>query len=136
MREFETWANRDWDMWKLQYSSYINPINDYSFAKYMLWKQYIDWEYRDWANWQKWIPEKSLIESLTRHAEAIKLLFQWYRVVETKKNWIVELFAWNDIDKINPDDFDFYEEKEIVTELNALRFNWEALKLSYLKWQK
>lgn len=56
MREFTTWANRDNSEGKMEMDKYINPLNDYSFGQYMLSKQIIDWQYREWDNWQKGIP--------------------------------------------------------------------------------
>jgi hypothetical protein len=40
-REFDTGATRDTDNGKLEYSRYINPLADYSFAEYMKSKQVI-----------------------------------------------------------------------------------------------
>ena len=134
MRTFDTWANRDTADWKLEYCKYINPLCDYSFSVYMNSKQIIDWEKRDGDNRQKWIPSDSLFDSLTRHIEILKLLSNWYDVYEVKKDQVVRLIVRESSSKIGiiEESFDFVEKKDIITELNAIRFNSEALKLYYL----
>lgn len=131
-RTFDTGATRDIDDGKLEYSRYINPLADYSFAKYMLWKQIIWWEYRRGDNWQKWIPEESLFDSLIRHTEIVKLLRKWYDVIETKKDWLVELHVSKDTEMIDTSKYDFVDVKTMEQELNAIRFNTEAMKLYYI----
>lgn len=127
MREFNSWATRDTATGKLEYANYIHPLNDFSFANYMRGKQIIDGEYRRGDNWQKGIPPESLFDSLCRHIEILKLLYKWHRVYETKTNWVVELVVDWDVPHT-----DWYESKTIENELNAIRFNSEALKLSFL----
>lgn len=130
-RTFDTGATRDSDTGKLEYSRYINPLADYSFAEYMKSKQIIGGEYRRGDNRQKWIPTESLFDSLVRHIEIVKLLRKWHNVIEAKFRWEVMLF----IDKY-PEEAYWYEnidEKSMVNELNAIRFNSEALKLSILQ---
>lgn len=125
-REFKTGATRDSDTGKLEYSNFIHPLNDYSFAKYMQTKQIIGGEYRKWDNWQKWIPFESLFESLVRHTEILKLLKKWYKVFEYKENWVVKLV-------VNPKEILLKaEEKTMENELNAIKFNSEAMKLQIL----
>ena len=131
-RTFETGATRDIDDGKLEYSRYINPLCDYSFAEYMKSKQIIWWEYRRWDNWQKWIPPESLFDSLVRHVEIVKLLYKWYNVIETKKDWHIELHILKQDEKMNLDWYDFFDIKYLEQELNAIRFNSEALKLNIL----
>lgn len=133
LRTFETGATRDIATGKLEYSNYINPLADYNYAEYMKGKQYIGWEYRKGNNWQKWIPDESLFESLVRHMEIVKLIRAWYRVWECKKDWVVSWVVHKD-DKWTGE-YDTVEEKNIIDELNAMRFNSEALKLYYLKQQ-
>jgi hypothetical protein len=134
VRTFETWATRDIDTGKLEYSDYINPLCDYSFANFMKWKQYINWTIRAWNNWQKWIPNESLLSSLVRHTEIIKLLYQGYRVFETKdRNDVIDLKVYKTDNEIEHSWYNFVEEKTIINELNAIRFNSEALKLYYIK---
>ena len=84
-RVMKTWASRDIDTGKLQYSKYINPINDYSFAKYMLSKQFIWWEWREWDNRQKWLWEDSLFESLCRYQEIFTLFIVFCDVLDSKQ---------------------------------------------------
>lgn len=127
-RIFDTWASRDTSDGKLEYSNYIHPLNDFNFAQYMQSKQIIWWEYRRWDNRQKWIPEESLFDSLIRHIEIVKLLRKWYDVYEKRnENWSVELI----VKKKSEKSLDF-EQKDIISELNAIRFNSEAMKLFYL----
>lgn len=139
-RQFSTWANRDIATWKLEYSNYIHPLNDYSFAEYMKSKQIIWWEYRRGDNWTKWIPYDSLFESLVRHVELLKLLYKWYNILEYKLNWEVGLYIEED-DDVFENIAMAYEQSEhhsdiqyksIESELNAIRFNWEAMKLQHI----
>lgn len=140
-RTMETWATRDNNSWKLEYQNYINPLCDYSFAQYMKWKQIIWWEYRRGDNRQKWLWKESLFESLVRHIEVLKLLYKWYRVFEVKKDWVADLIVLEKNTIFDEKSFDFCEEKNIITECNAIRFNSEALKLdilsdNYMLWIK
>ena len=132
IRTFDTGATRDIATGKLEYSNYIHPLCDYSFSNYMKWKQIIWWEYRRGDNWQKGIPDESLFDSLVRHMEIVKLLRKWYDVWETKKEWIIELLALKEWELLLDKEYEFVEQKNIETELNAVRFNSEALKLYYL----
>ena len=131
-RTFDSGATRDLDSWKLEYSRYINPLADYSFAEYMKSKQIIWWEYRRWDNWQKWIPPESLFDSLVRHVEIVKLLYKWYNVIETKQDWHIEVHVLKQDEKMNLDWYDLFDIKYLEQELNAIRFNSEALKLNIL----
>lgn len=131
VRKFEWGACRDGNAGKLEYGGYINPLCDYSFATYMQSKQIIWGEYRAWDNRQLWdgIPPESLYDSLVRHMEVLKLLVKGHRVWE-----------WKDPDGVTHLDVSdhpliFKEEKTIINELNAIRFNSEALKLYHLKHQ-
>ena len=124
-RKFNSGATRDSSNGKLEYEWYINPLNDYSFAEYMKTKQIIWWEYRKWDNWQKWIPTSAIFPSLIRHIEILKLLYKWYKVYEYKVWEEVKLHVWD-----NPPEL--VEQKNIIQELNAIRFNTEAMKLNYL----
>lgn len=124
-RTFETWATRDTAVGKMQTSKYSHPLCDYSFNKYMLSKQNINWVQREWDNWQKGIPPECLFESLCRHVEELKLLTYWYKVYEERNDWVVSTVL------VNPQWE--YIEKDFIETLNAIRFNTEALKLHYLK---
>lgn len=122
----DTWATRDSAIGKLEYSKFINPQCDYSFAKYMKTKQLINGEYRPWDNWQKWLWFMNCFESFVRHTEILKLLVGWNKVYEYKQDWEIIL-------EVNPKEVDpSWEEKQLETELNALRFNSEAMKLEIL----
>jgi len=143
-RTFESWASRDVAIGKMQVSKYSHPLNDYSFNAYMLSKQTIGGKFREWNNWQKWIPREALMESLCRHIEELKLLTHWYWVIEVKNKQGVTTLIKQDILmdelELNAIEWQEYYEKTIEETLNAIRFNSEALKLSYLeeqywKWQ-
>lgn len=124
MRTFKTGATRDDDFGKLEYSNYIHPLCDFSYARYMKTKQIIDGEYREWDNRQKGIPKDSLLASLVRHTEILKLLYKWYEVYELENGEIV----------VNPENIqEWSNRKTIENELNAIRFNGEALKLYYIQ---
>ena len=125
-RIFDTGATRDSNQGKLEYSNYIHPFADYSFAEYMKSKQLIGWEYRRWDNRQKGIPPESLLESLVRHIEILKLLTKGYTVVETQGTAWTKMYVYKWDDKI------VWDHKDMISELNAIRFNAEALKLYYL----
>lgn len=125
IRTFDTWATRDTANGKLQTSKYSHPLCDYSFNTYMLSKQFINWEWREGDNRQKWLWKESLFESLCRHIEELKLLTYWYKVYEERNDWVVTTVLENPKWE--------YVEKNIIETLNAIRFNTEALKLHYLK---
>lgn len=128
-RTFESGATRDiWD--KLEYKDYIHPLCDFSFAQYMQSKQYIGGKKRAGDNRQKWIPPESLLDSLTRHMEILKLLEKGYSVTEYKKDG--KVFVTIDSCGI-PDGAMNIDKKNLIGELNAIRFNSEALKLHYLQ---
>ena len=126
-RTFDSGATRDAADGKLEYGNYIHPLNDYSFANYMKWKQIIGGEYRRGDNWQKGIPDESLFDSLIRHIEILKLLRKGHKVIEIKVKGKIDLI----IDWEAPENAEVFE-KNIIDELNAIRFNSEALKLFYL----
>lgn len=131
-RKFETWATRDIATGKLEYSNYIHPLADYSFAEYMKSKQIIGGEYRKGNNRQKWIPEDSCFESLIRHIEIVKLIKHWFDVYECNIDWVID---WVVILKWKMSHFPEWaivDHKNIESELNAIRFNTEAMKLYYI----
>ena len=131
-RKFDTWASRDLANGKLERSNYSHPLCDYSFANYMKSKQIIGGEYRRWDNWQKWMPSDVLFESLIRHTNELRLLYKWYRLFETKTDWVIDMIILPKNTVFNEDEFDFCEEKTIEMVLNAIKFNSEALKLNVL----
>lgn len=136
IRVFKTWSSRDTANWKYEFCRYINPINEFSFAKYMQSKQTINGEYRRWDNRQKWIPEESLFDSLTRHIRCLELLRWWYDVYEINYRWAVrrEVVPQWDILVILDDIESKVNKKDIISELNAIRFNSEAMKLQHINW--
>ena len=88
-------------------------------------KQVIWGEYRKWDNRTKWIPTSATFPSLIRHIEVLKLLMKWIRVREYKDNWEVRR-------AVGECNIEWAEEKNIIQELNACRFNVETMKLNYL----
>lgn len=142
VRQFATWANRDTANGKLEFSRFIDPLNEFSFATYMQSKQIIWWNYRRWDNWKKWIPEESLFDSLIRHVKCLELLRDWYVVDEINHEWWIirrlfkdGKFYWTTLEEWK-EDFLLNKEdlhpKDIVWELNAIRFNAEAMKKQHL----
>lgn len=131
-RKFDTWSTRDLATGKLEWQNYSHPLNDYSFANYMKSKQIIGGEYRRGDNWQKWMPSDVLFESLVRHTEELRLLYKWYRLFETKTDWVIDMVVIPKDTVFDEDAYEFCEEKTIENILNAIRFNSEALKLSVL----
>jgi hypothetical protein len=126
MRTFETWATRDTANGKMEYVKYSHPLCDYSWAKYMLWKQIIDGQYRNGDNRQKWMPFDELMQSFVRHTEIVKLLYYWHTVYEERDGDAVHIH----VDPIEV--WDDWEQKTFESELNACRFNSEAMKLQVL----
>lgn len=133
-REFDTWATRDKADGKLEYANFINPLCDYNFAEYMKTKQIIGWQYRRWDNRQKWIPHESLFDSLVRHTEILKLIYKWYDVYECLLNGEVVMWVFHSWTayEVPSQWYASVIKKDIISELNAIRFNSEALKLHYL----
>lgn len=131
-REFETWATRNSDVWKLEFSKYVHPLNEFNFAQYMKSHQFIDGEYREGDNWTKGIPFNSLFESAYRHMQALWLMYNGYTVNETNKDWE---FDWV-LGTIDPEKakemWITYHTKNYVEQINAIRFNLEAMKLQLL----
>ena len=125
-RTSPTGATRDTWNWKLQFSKYNNILNEFSYAKYMLSKQKIGWEYRQWDNRQKWLETRELLDSLVRHVMTVELIFAWFHVYEEKVGDTVTLHWYEE-----PIDTD-REKKNMIDELNATEFNEKALKLQYL----
>lgn len=67
MREFESGANRDSDEAKLDYEGCLSPNVLMRFAEYMREHQHTASGLRDSDNWQKGIPLKVYMKSLSRH---------------------------------------------------------------------
>ena len=68
VRTFETGANRDVDINKLDYEGFISPLVLKVFAEYMHKNRFLrDGTMRDSDNWQKGMPLDVLLKSLTRH---------------------------------------------------------------------
>ena len=133
-RKFESWASRNSSKWKLESEAFSSAINNLSFDEYMKTKQIIWWEYRRWDNWQKWIPTEAIFPSLIRHIEVLKLLMDWCDVRECNEEWETELYVikWDTILSKRKTLSEDAIKKEIVDELNAIRFNSEAMKLNFI----
>ena len=129
-RTFETGATRNGNKGKYEFDKYVNPINELSYAQYMKSHQVINWEYRPWDNRQKGIPFDSLFESAYRHMQTLCLLYQWYDVYEIEENGE---FDWIVVDWGEPVEWGSnVHKKDFIEQLNAIRFNTEAMKLQYL----
>ena len=130
MRKLKTGATRDSDNGKYEYLGFINPLCDYSFAKYMhKFRTMADGTKRESRNWQKGFGLEIPAQSLVRHLEDFKLLHEGFFVYEYRKDKIVERRVYKKKFAIPPPDH-----KEITFEdsLNAIRFNAEAYKLELL----
>ncbi len=133
-RTFPSWSTRDTAQWKLEYSNYIHPLADYSYSQYMKSKQIIWWEYRSGRNRQKWLPEESCFESLIRHIEIVKLIKHWFDVYEYNLDGVIDWDVVPSWTKPSIPEWAIVDHKNIESELNACRFNSEAMKLYYLNW--
>ena len=131
-RKFKTGATRNSSDGKFQYSKFINPLNEYSFAKYMHEKRELsDGTVREGDNWQNGIDKESLFDSLTRHIKELELLhlgFFVYHVTDDKgEHTYVSQKAILSLSDCLVDKIDI---------LNAIRFNSEAYKLQELGYKK
>lgn len=131
-RKFETGANRNSSDGKFQYSKFINPLNEYSFAKYMHEKRELaDGTMREGDNWQKGIPKESLFDSLTRHIKELELLDMGLFVYHVT-NDSGEHTYWSYTEVLELSDCAVNK----IDILNAIRFNSEAYKLQELGYKK
>jgi hypothetical protein len=133
-REFKTGANRNPSDGKFVYSKFINPLNEYSFAKYMHGKRKLeDGTYREGDNWQKGIPKDSLMDSLIRHTKELELLHQGYTLVHWRDDEGEHTEVFNNL--WDATDFANWKKAIVVSKediLNAIRFNSEGYKLQLL----
>jgi hypothetical protein len=68
IRQFESGANRDSDVGKLDYEGFFSPLVMEEYARYMHGcRQLPDGSLRDSDNWQKGIPLTVYMKSLFRH---------------------------------------------------------------------
>jgi len=140
-RTFETGANRNSSDGKYQYSKFINPLNEYSFAKYMHGKrQLADGTLRDGDNWTHGIDQESLIDSLTRHVKEVELLHLGFTLVQYTDEDGEHTEVFNTLEEatvyISLDRDKGFTIVKIEDVLNALRFNSEAYKLQELGYKK
>lgn len=131
-REFKTWASRCSNQGKYEFHRFVNPLNELSFAQYMKWHQIIDGEYRRGDNWQKGIPFDSLFESAFRHMQALWLMYYGYTVNEINRDGEFDWVLGNLDPEKAKELWITYHTKEFVEQLNAIRFNTEAMKLQLL----
>lgn len=67
-RQFDTGANRDTDVGKLDYEGFLSPLVMHAYADYMSKKRVLaDGTIRDSDNWQKGMPLAVYMKSLFRH---------------------------------------------------------------------
>lgn len=143
-RQFESGANRNSSNGKFAYKDFINPLNEYSFAKYMHSKRLLDdGTYRDGDNWQKGIPQDSLADSLIRHVKEFELLHLGFIVIHVLTIDGEHTFVLNDMDELSSLKEEFADSKNVTINvvrmedvLNAIRFNSEGYKLQHLGYVK
>lgn len=144
-REFDTGATRNASDGKFVYKDFINPLNEYSFAKYMHGKRKMsDGSIRDGDNWQKGIPQDSLLDSLRRHVWELEMLHLGFTLIQyidsTGEHTEVikdgeEKFMKALIDGFITEGVS-YNVVDIEDVLNAIRFNSEGYKLQELGYKK
>ena len=79
MRKFETGATRDTNQDKLDYEGFDSPLVTKRYAQYMHQHRIqADGSLRASDNWQKGIPKEAYMESLVRHMEGVKLIWDGY----------------------------------------------------------
>lgn len=144
-RTFKTGANRNSSDGKFAYKDFINPLNEYEFAKYMHGKRLLkDGTYRDGDNWQRGIDKDSLLDSLTRHVKELELLHMGYILIqyEDENGEHTEVIGKDDLEYMQAllDGFERmnvpYHTVQRLDVLNAIRFNSEAYKLQELGYLK
>ena len=74
MRIFESGATRDDDTDKLDFEGFLSPYALEAFAEYMHKHRIIDGNLRDSDNWQRGLPDTTLMKSAWRH------LFLWWKL--------------------------------------------------------
>lgn len=140
-RVFSSGANRNSSLGKFTYKDFINPLNEYSYGKYMDGKRVLaDGTIRDGDNWQKGIPKDSLLDSLTRHIKELELLHLGFVVIQytDEKGEHTEVFQDQEVNEFKAfvEILDSKDIKwhfiELEDVLNAIRFNSEAYKLQVL----
>ena len=140
MREFESWAIRSNDWWKIHYFWFTHPAVEQSFWKYMLKHQLCeDWSLRTPSNWWSWWDKSISIDSLTRHVKDLEALEAWMYVYKIRSiEWIentVFLFDELDIDYAMSNNKNIVSIDTVIKEdcINAIKFNCNAYMLELLK---
>jgi len=127
VRKFESGATRDTSNGKFEYVGFMHPLGDYSFARYMHQHRFqSDGTMRDSNNWWNGFGFETIIQSLARHVEDLKLLHLGYHVFEKRDGDNVEKKVFFECPLELPDG---YEEVTIEDACNAIRFNAEAYKI-------
>ena len=81
-RVFSSGAVRNNNNKKLDYSGFLDPAVENSFAQYMhKHRKMEDGTYRNSSDWKKGIPNQVLMESLYRHMMDVHLLHEGYDVI-------------------------------------------------------
>jgi hypothetical protein len=129
IRTFESGATRDTANGKFEYLGFIHPLNDYSFAKYMdSHRLQPDGSVRDSNNWWKGFGKDTIIQSLVRHVEDLKLLHSGFFVYEMRENNIAKRIVKKyKIDKL-PDNWKIITIEDCC---NAIRFNAEVYRIEF-----
>jgi hypothetical protein len=130
IRVLKSGALRDTDNGKFEYLGFMEPYNDYSFAKFMHKHRLLpDGTMRASNNWQKGFGREVTIQSLVRHVEDLKLLYTGYFVYEFREGGKAERIVLRKKLKKLPKN---YKEIDVEECCNAIRFNVEAFKKEYL----
>lgn len=131
IRKFETGATRDTSSGKLEYFGFMHPLCDYSYANYMNHHRVMaDGSLRDSNNWWNGFPKITVLQSLCRHIEDLKLINAGYFVYEHRTDKIAERKVYNVKLENVPENYKEITEEECC---NAIRFNSQAYLLNIFK---
>lgn len=90
-RQFQSGANRNSDIGKLDYEAFNAPIVDWYYAQYMhSHRKLEDGTLRDGDNWQKGFPIEVITKSLARHYKDYHLTTRGIKVLEKGKEMKLE----------------------------------------------
>ena len=134
IRKFKSGAIRDTSSGKLEYFGFMHPLCDFSYANYMNHHRLMaDGSLRDSNNWWSGFPKITILQSLCRHIEDLKLINAGYFVYEYRTDKIAERKVFSTKLKSVPKNYKEITEEECC---NAIRFNSQAYLLSVLREKK
>lgn len=127
IRKFNGGALRDTSSGKLEYLGFTHPYLEYSFAKYMDKHRVMeDGSLRDSNNWWSGFGKDTVMQSLTRHIEDLKLIYSGFSVYECRRDGKVTKEVYQEPLKELPKD---YTQITIEDCCNAIKFNTNAFLL-------